>query len=149
MTLYAPYELACGESFPRATPDPATGLSAPLALHYDGVTKQWLLDGDEWASVHPADQAVALACCFRRGSLAPTPTVGFSYHLSDVDDEQLDSDLLERTRAAEPLSQYLADGTIELVQVFGERVESGGIKVRVEYRNWALSNQIRSVTTVV
>jgi hypothetical protein len=114
--------------------------------------------------VHPADQAVVLACCFRKGSLAPTPDVGFTYHESDVDDEQLDADLLERTRAAVPLSQYLLQGiirgtqvtpenlgdrTIELVRVFGERVVYGGLKVCVQYRNWALSNQIRTVSTVV
>lgn len=55
-------------------------VSPPAALYFDGASKGFPLDSNgHYLSIHPVDQAVALALLVKLGSLASAPEMGAAF----------------------------------------------------------------------
>lgn len=65
---------------PLPNPVPPRSVTFPVALQYDGQSKDFLLDANgEYLSIHPVDQAVALALILGLGTISSAPSAGAAF----------------------------------------------------------------------
>lgn len=134
-TYYSPIE--CPGGFTPFTDPTAIGTRViPAALWWDGLTKQWQLDGDQWASVHPVDQGMMIGCCFRRGSVPSAPDVGHTvFEIGNLGAANLKDDVDSRMRSANPVARLIAAGQAEIDRVDVAVEPHGRLLVQVAYFN--------------
>lgn len=133
-----PYAAGAGPAghAPVAAPSAAAQHEGPVAMRYDGATRDWLVENGIYRSVHPVDQGVALSMCVRQGDLTSSPTTGNLLHkIDDLSSKDLKSKLEDTVKRSNPLARYLADGSVVI-----ERIEYSAppLKVALFYRNTKL-----------
>jgi hypothetical protein len=87
-------------------------------------------------ALHPVDSQVSIGLGFRQGTIGGDPTIGHSFHLVSLaqPQAQLQADVEQRARAANPIKRLLDAGDIEIISVQAERLPSG-LQVVTHYRN--------------
>ncbi len=136
MTVYlSPSETPAGFG-PFQQPTPIGSRIVPTALQWDGATRQWVLSGDQFASVHPVDQAMMIGCCFRRGSVPSAPDVGNTvFEIRSLGSSNVRDDAESRIRSANPVARLLAEGKVAIKSVDAEVSQWGRLLVAVTYHN--------------
>ena len=121
---------------PLQTPTVIGARTVPEALWWDGTTKQWQMDGDQWSSVHPVDQAMMLGCCFRLGSIPSAPDIGNTvFEINSLGSPNIRDDVEARIRIANPVARMITEGKAVIDSVDTEVQAGGRLLVQVAYFN--------------
>lgn len=124
------------ESPAKPSPPPARLRVPARRVETDGHGIDYALDdAGRWKGGHPIDQGVALALLVRQGSIGSAPEVGNTLHETEIGVLSTANDIADRVRRAYPLSRYLEEQSVEILQIEHEELEFGGLKVAVTYRN--------------
>lgn len=83
---------------------------------------------------HAVDQGMALSLLVRQGSIASAPNVGHTLHEVEIGVQSTASDVRDRVLSSYPLSRYVADQLVEILDIEHEELDSG-LKVAVSYKN--------------
>lgn len=110
----------------------------PVALRFDGASGDWVIDADgHYYICHPADQAVAIALCTRKGAIRVAKNVGNILHTIKPGGPDTKGQVEDAVRNAVPLKSFLDEGTIELRKIEHWTRPHGGLVVSVTYKNLA------------
>ena len=113
----------------------------PAAMAYDGASRDWpLTPQNNYRSVHPVDQMMALSVLVRKGSIASAPIVGSTLHEIAYLNEKLEGDVADRVKTSEPAATLLKGGRAAIKQIQVERTRSG-FKTVVSYVNLVTGNK--------
>lgn len=141
MGTFDPYGAGLGPAGFAPLDDPSVYVppAVPLALLFDGATGDWVMlaDTGEYVICHPADQAVAIALCTRKGAIRVARKVGNTLHLIKPGGPDVRGQVEDAVRTAVPLKSYLDEGTIELRKIEHWTRPHGGLVVSVTYKNLA------------
>lgn len=115
--------------------DPARIVSPPSALLFDGATADNpLLTSGQYASIHPVDQAVALALLVRSGTLASAPNVGARFR--EIRKIIATTPAQATDFARQALATLVAAKSIAVLSIVVEANQSSGsFVIVVNYRN--------------
>lgn len=122
---------------------------SPTAIRYEGATKDFALDAvGNYRFVHPVDQAVALGMMARQGQLKSSPTVGNTLDkITYLTGPNLQSNVENRVRTANPIAALLADGSISIDKIVTS-TDGGRLVAILYYRNLKLDpNRVMAAPT--
>jgi hypothetical protein len=111
------------------------GLTAPVALRYDGATKDFLLDANgHYLGIHPVDQQVALALICGLGTMPAAPKVGAAFRQIKRITPSTPKQAEDMARTA--LSSLVSGGLIKIVAIEVETTAlQGAVLIAVTYVN--------------
>ncbi len=113
---------------------PARNVTPPDALWFDGATADFLLENGLYRSLHPVDQAVALALCIRQNTLGSAPNTGNL--LRTIRKLGPTTAATADTMVRNALSSLVLNGDIEIREVQVQtRTPQGALLVAVTYKN--------------
>ncbi len=127
-------EEPCGEYvLPAATA--ARIVSAPASLYFDGATASNPLDANgRYLSLHPVDQAVALALIVRQGTISSAPNVGAKFRT--IKKIVGNTTAVADDYARQALATLLAAKSISIRSIEVEAFpKTGGLAIAVNYVN--------------
>ena len=117
---------------PRGEPQAYTG---PVAVEFDGATRDWVVTDGDWQAIHPVDQQVAFGLMMERGKLKSAPDVGHTLReIRYLGGENLGADVRDRVRTANPIAQLIADEDIAVDRI-EHSSEGGRLAVAFYYVN--------------
>lgn len=119
---------------PILAPSVKLATTPPRATNYDPVTKTFTSTNGYYDSIHPVDQAVAIALLFPKGSLKSAPDVGHTFQqLGRNSGVRLVADAEDRARLA--LKKLVDAGSISIGNVDVDASIRGQVKIAVTYTN--------------
>src|SRR5690242_18105687 len=128
---------------PVTDPPARKVLRGPAAMAYDGASRDWPLNvQNNYRSVHPVDQQMALSVLVRKGTIASAPNVGSTLHeITHLSAKTLQSDVDNRVRTSEPAATLVRNGQAKILR---NRIDVSGnaLQVAVEYVNLATGQNI-------
>lgn len=130
----------CGhDALPPPVPPRTT--QPPVALRYDGATKDFLKDDSgRYLEVHPVDQEVALALCVGLGTLPSVPGAGAAFRKIKRITNSTPNLASDMAKAA--LSDLVRAGKIQIQSIAAEtRVPPGATLIAVTYVNLVTKKQ--------
>lgn len=108
----------------------------PQAMRFEGETRDWSLASDgAYQAVTPVEQGFVLALCVRQGDIKSSPDTGNTLHeIVYLGDPDLDSDIRDRIRNANPIKRFVDDGQAEIVKIETQETPNG-LRARVFFRD--------------
>lgn len=123
---------------PVIPPDAPRRVRPPVALRYDGATRDFVLRADGfYAEIHPVDQKVSLAMCISRGAVAAVPGLGNKLRTIRRTTAAV-ATTLAKQYVREALADLLAAKSIALKDVTVQADVPGRLLVFVLYHNLEL-----------
>jgi hypothetical protein len=145
-TSYLPTQTPGG--FAPTVPMTLPEVRLPISVsRYDGQTRQWVVESAAWSQSTYAQQAMAIGCLFRKGSIPQAPDLGHTYHEVDVPRAKLQQDVEKRTREAEPIKTALARGWVYIAKVEAEK-SGGRLSVGVFFYDLTVDPTRRNLLTL-
>lgn len=136
MSSFFPLDPPAFEAPAKPSPAPARATVPARRLETDGRTLDYALDSKgRWQGGHPVDQGVTLSLMVRLGSIGSAPNVGNDLHETEIGVPSTANDVRDRVLRSYPLSRYIEEQAIEILDIRHEEIEFGGLKVSVTYRN--------------
>jgi hypothetical protein len=105
-------------------------------FHYDGATKDWLLNSHgQISGVHPVDEGMAISILVPQGSVKSSPATGNTFlAIRYLGAKNLAEQVRSAVTSANPLARLVAAGDATIVNIQHE-IRNSRLWVSVDYVN--------------